>query len=83
MQYGNKILFEREYILRGLNRTMQYGNERTTQIARQEIIGLNRTMQYGNRKDISERAQRDLGLNRTMQYGNTLIAGAGESFMVV
>ena len=43
-QTFEKVLWQSK----SLNRTMQYGNERTMQIARQEIIRLNRTMQYGN-----------------------------------
>ena len=34
----------------GLNRTMQYGNEKKSNIKKTKIIGLNRTMQYGNKK---------------------------------
>ena len=33
-----------------LNRTMQYGNKKETNINKREVQGLNRTMQYGNRK---------------------------------
>ena len=32
----------------GLNRTMQYGNEKKSKIKKTKNIGLNRTMQYGN-----------------------------------
>ena len=66
-----------------LNRTMQYGNSgRGTQ----KFLSLDKFKSYyvvWKRVRVTNNSGTPVSLNRTMQYGNTLIAGAGESFMVV
>ena len=44
---------------RGLNRTMQYGNENNRQVSIQADFCLNRTMQYGNFPKKHSRRERD------------------------
>ena len=56
---------------KGLNRTMQYGNDNIDMHFKLVVKSLNRTMQYGNKKAKKKFTRKKNGLNRTMQYGNT------------
>ena len=46
--WKRKKEFIHEYFIKGLNRTMQYGNYLKFSISQPKTDSLNRTMQYGN-----------------------------------
>ena len=57
MQYGNRMTHRNiPHIYLGLNRTMQYGNDRVYLVFFFATDSLNRTMQYGNQKKSGRRS---------------------------